>query len=210
MIRCAVFDFDGTLVDSNEIKRSTFYEITGHIPAAAAALDSILSEPAAGDRYDIFQTLIKRVDCRGAKAEELAETYGMRCEARILGTLDVSTVTGTIDRLIAGGIAVFVNSATPESDLVRLLARTSLLHRLEGIYGRPCSKTENLRRILAEHRRLPQEVVVVGDGEDDYASALEAGCHFVAVNSGAGTFVKTKTISVSSISDLPAILARLA
>ena len=33
-----VFDFDGTLVDSNDIKRSTLYDVIADIPEAADVL----------------------------------------------------------------------------------------------------------------------------------------------------------------------------
>ena len=58
MVKCVVFDFDGTLVGSNEIKRRTFYEVTKNLVDADILLDKILSSPDSGDRYDIFDTLI--------------------------------------------------------------------------------------------------------------------------------------------------------
>ena len=45
MIKFVVFDFDGTLVESNEIKRQTFFEVTDYLPGAKPLMDEVLSDP---------------------------------------------------------------------------------------------------------------------------------------------------------------------
>ena len=45
MYKCAIFDFDGTLVQSNEIKKETFYEVTQNFSELSSILDKILSNP---------------------------------------------------------------------------------------------------------------------------------------------------------------------
>ena len=42
MYKCAIFDFDGTLVQSNEIKKETFYEVTQNFSGVSSILDKIL------------------------------------------------------------------------------------------------------------------------------------------------------------------------
>ena len=53
--------FDGTLVESNEIKRRVFYEVTEDIIGAASVLDEFFSASYSGDRYNIFDLLIKNL-----------------------------------------------------------------------------------------------------------------------------------------------------
>jgi len=48
MIKCVIFDFDGTLVKSNEIKIRVFYEVTKDLVGADSILDKILSRPSTG------------------------------------------------------------------------------------------------------------------------------------------------------------------
>ena len=80
MIRCAVFDFDGTLVMSNDIKREGFFAVTAEIAGGRAAMEALLADPP-GDRYAIFAAFAARF---GLDAGELAEAYGAWCEAAIL------------------------------------------------------------------------------------------------------------------------------
>ena len=42
---CISFDFDGTLVQSNEIKQQTFFDVVLNIPSGIGVMESILSQP---------------------------------------------------------------------------------------------------------------------------------------------------------------------
>lgn len=178
LIQAIVFDFDGTLIDSNEIKLSAFYEVTAHILGAGAELDRIFQYPNRGDRYDIFAALQARL---GSDATNLTKAYGERCERVILDKLAKSQVTEILDKLEAEGRKLFIASATPEVNLVAMLDKSELVTRFEGIYGRPAGKSEILRRIMEEHELQPSAMVMVGDGEDDLRGAKEFGCRFVGI-----------------------------
>ena len=86
MIKCVVFDFDGTLVKSNEIKRRVFYEVTEDIVGAGPVLDELFSVPDSGDRYNIFDALIKNLKLGqevGISAVYLSDLYTKICEHKI-------------------------------------------------------------------------------------------------------------------------------
>ncbi len=178
MIRAIVFDFDGTLIDSNQVKLSAFYEVTAHIPGAGAELDRIFQDPDRGDRYEIFTTLQARLGSDGAA---LIKAYGQRCETVILDKLAKSRVTETLDTLKAEGRKLFIASATPEVDLVAMLDKSDLAARFDGIHGRPAGKADILKRIMEDHDLQPSTMVLVGDGEDDCRGAAEFGCRFVGI-----------------------------
>ena len=109
-IRCFVFDFDGTLVDSNHIKRSAFYEAAAHIAGADAVLERIFAEPEPGDRYQVFAKLVCET---GADAGSLADAYGVITEREILRLLQATRIGPFLEGLRARGYGLFIASATP-------------------------------------------------------------------------------------------------
>ena len=54
MIRCVVFDFDGTLVDSNAIKRAAFFEAVHTVDPNGAYMEKVLQAPKPGDRFEVM------------------------------------------------------------------------------------------------------------------------------------------------------------
>ena len=178
LIQAIVFDFDGTLIDSNEIKLSAFYEVTAHLPGADAELDRIFQNPDRGDRYDIFAALEARL---GADGKALIKAYGERCETVILDKLAISNVTEILDALKAQGRKLFIASAAPEVDLVAMVHKSDLATRFEGVFGRPAGKAEILKRIMEDHDLQSSTMIMVGDGEDDLRGAREFGCRFIGI-----------------------------
>ena len=122
-VRAFIFDFDGTLVESNHVKRSAFFAVADGIAGAAPILERILAQPDCGDRYDIFKKLVVDLGDNGLDAGRLVDDYGAFCEREILDLLKTPRIMPLLDGLKAKGYALFIASATPEVDLVPLVAK---------------------------------------------------------------------------------------
>jgi phosphoglycolate phosphatase-like HAD superfamily hydrolase len=92
MIKCVVFDFDGTLVDSNEIKRESFFEIARAWDSTGEVVAAVFERWPAADRYEktrrIAEALVDRELLPADSSLEnwaarLADDYTARCEAAI-------------------------------------------------------------------------------------------------------------------------------
>ena len=66
MIRCVDFDFDGTLVDSNAIKRDCFFETFTDLDPGGETVAHVLDVVQPGDHYDIVREIATRLHGRGA------------------------------------------------------------------------------------------------------------------------------------------------
>ena len=218
MIRCTVFDFDGTLVDSNHIKRKSYYAVVEDVLGGAAILDELLAPGCAGNRYDVFRRFAERAGpaagpddagARAAWAAELARRYTERCEELIV-TCEECPGAGTALRLLrASGRTIYINSGTPEGDLVRIIRRRSLDRLVDGVFGAPRSKEENLRAIMTREGVSANETVMIGDGEDDRMAAEAVGCPFIAAGPCGGAHVAPHLVPLADLSVLPDVVDRL-
>lgn len=183
--RCAVFDFDGTLVQSVQIKHDAFYAAAAGIPGAAAELKLILDDPAAGDRYKIFANLAARLgNTGGADPRALAARYTTICFDKISVCPEVPGAQECLRTLKRRGVRLFLHSRTPIDALQSLVQARRLARYFDAVWGAPMHRAEALRLALADVGCPPGEAVLVSDDGFDVSIAAQAGTHFVGVASG--------------------------
>jgi len=219
MIRGVVFDFDGTVVDSNEIKRRAFFEATEAFDPTGATVEAALAAPDPGDRFDILGRVARELAAVGAApagrsaeafGRALAEEYGRICEEAIAAADEIPGALEALGWLEARGVARFVSSATPEAPLRRVVARRGLEPWFDGVYGRPAPKTEHLAAIAGRTGAAPDELLLVGDGEDDRQAARAFGCVFAGVvRVPGGRFAALPEHRLDDLRGLPALCERL-
>lgn len=180
MIRCVVFDFDGTLVLSNEIKREGFFAVVAEQPDGLERMARILASPP-GDRYAIFRRFAEEA---GDDPDELAARYSSWCEERILVCPERPGASLALAQLRRAGISVHVNSATPSAPLLSMVLRRYGEGSFDGVHGGHGAKRENLEAILRHEQLLPSSLAMVGDGIDDRDAALAVGCRFLGIGDG--------------------------
>ena len=190
MIGCIVFDFDGTLVASNHIKRHFFYEVAKSHDPSGATVTHVLKQYPNKDRYGIFHAIVHELIAKDqvpknqnleALASQWAEDYTFSCEQAIATCEEVPGTTETLRWTSQQNIPIFINSRTPTPTLKRLVTARSFGRYVSEIYGAPATKSENLGHIQNITQAYFQEILFVGDSEDDRKAALEVGCHFVGV-----------------------------
>jgi len=201
-----VFDFDGVLVDSNALKRNAYFEVFQNVPGAGAFIETALGEDVDGDRYDIIGLILQRLVAAGEIAEvaenaraveRLAEHYNRICEGAVAMAPEMHGCSDVLQRL-AERYPLYVNSATPEEPLRRIIHRRGWMHLFRNVLGRPRTKVENLRLIL-EREGIPSNALTfIGDSPHDLEAAENCGCRFIAFNGGFRTLDRDR----DTISDL--------
>ena len=199
-----VFDFDGTLVQSNAIKSSAFFDVAAHIPGARGHLENLLQTRAELDRYGIFDALAKLIS--GIDSTALAEAYGVHCYERILTCPEVPSTTVLLTKLMETGRTAIINSATPEVPLRDVVPQLSFGVLIHAIYGEPAGKAENLKKAMALCNVGPEQTVMVGDRESDRLGAVETGCKFIGVQSDLTDYQVPPEVIVNQLDEIVAWL----
>ena len=65
MIACVTFDFDGTLVDSNQVKVQSFYKIVEDYDPSGSTVTEVLQRCSHEDRYGITRELAREFMAKG-------------------------------------------------------------------------------------------------------------------------------------------------
>jgi len=203
-----VFDFDGTLVQSNAIKRAALYDVVANFNGASAILDELLCNKPELNRYGIFCELADRVN--GIDVETSVRSYTKICYERILAGDEVPGAFELLKTLHDAGRVSVVNSATPQGPLRELVAHLRFSPFVCGSYGMPASKLTNLEKAMTKASVRAGDTLVIGDGESDRHAAEQAGCRFVGVESDNNDFQRRPELLVKHLDYLiPALTSPL-
>ena len=215
MIKCVAFDFDGVLVDSNAVKRSAYFDIFAPLGATQPVVRTVLEDNWDCDRYRTIGRILKRLvdagllgaDQRfGELIGKYADRYNDICEEYAATCPEIAGVSTCLPRL-AKRCGLYVNSATPEQPLCRIVRRRGWEGYFRRVMGGPNTKKQNLEWILQREQVSGQELLVVGDGRSDLIAARDLRCHFVGVRNDSNDFDRNGLTMMDDLQNLERLMA---
>jgi phosphoglycolate phosphatase len=190
MIRCVVFDFDGTIRQSVSIKHEAYFVAVQDIERGDEIFRDIICEFPTMTRYsgcELFAMRARVLGIETPSGEELAERYSRACEDAIAACPEVPGAGDFLNWLHRRRVDCFVVSGTPQLPLRETVRRIGLEDHFVDVLGDPTGKPEHYADILARTGHLAEALLSIGDGDDDKAAASSVGGQFVRVKGGAGT-----------------------
>jgi beta-phosphoglucomutase-like phosphatase (HAD superfamily) len=181
-LRAIVFDFDGVILESAEVKTEAFLELYAEYPGKLEEIRDYHVSQAGISRYTKFEHIQRNIlglpyteaDKKrvSAEFERLTRERIFRCPQ----------VPGAEDLLLGlrGRVLRIVGSGTPQAELELVVATRKMGEWFEEWWGSPRMKADILRDVMARHNLAPRQVLMVGDGMSDYDAARETGARFLA------------------------------
>lgn len=177
MIRAAVFDFDGVVLESADIKTNAFRRLFGGNPAAVA----YHLEHQGVSRYEKFRYITTEI-LGATYTDEDGRRLGKRFSELVLDEVLACPFVPGAQALLkrrASELPLFVASGTPEVELRTIASARGVAGWFAGIYGTPPTKAEIIGRVLDQTAHAPDDVVMIGDAHTDLEGAQTAGVRFI-------------------------------
>jgi phosphoglycolate phosphatase-like HAD superfamily hydrolase len=182
-IAAIVFDFDGVILESAEVKTDAFCEL--YAEHGAEIVERVRAHHLANlgiSRFKKFAWIAENV--LGRPLEDDGAALGRRFTdlalARVLAAPFVPGAEAALAALAARGLPMFVASGTPHDELAMIVARRGLLPMFREVHGTPAEKPAIVAGLLARHGLAAERVLFIGDGMTDYKAARAAGTQFLA------------------------------
>ena len=181
-IQAIVFDFDGVLAESVNVKGEAFYAL--YEDAGAEIQDKVLAYHEANggvSRYDKIRYYEETL-CGRVATEEIiqsrADRFSALVEKRVVESDWVAGAKSFLENYYVK-IPFYIASATPEIELLRITQSRGMSHYFKGIYGTPKKKSDNLKSVIEENGYSPQKTLMIGDAITDYKAAQNNKTQFI-------------------------------
>ncbi len=212
-LSAVIFDFDGVLVESVDIKTRAFaalYQDYG--PEIEQAVVDFHLRNGGMSRYEKFRYYHRELLGKELSLTEEKKLGKQFSNLVYEGVINAPMVTGALEFLEEHQTAyeMHVASGTPHDEIQLIVKARNLSDFFLSVHGSPRSKTEIITDILSKHGYLPENVLMVGDALSDYQGAIESGVHFIGrAREGDDNPFSFSVITIPDLSILKDIAGRL-
>ncbi len=184
MARLAIFDLDGTLVDSLDDLHASVNHALASVRLPPRSRDEVRGYVGEGARVLIAKAVAPHPELLEPALAAWREHYAAHCLDR------TEPYPGIRALLVGAGRALAVHTNKPGANARRILEGLDLLPRFAVVLGgdeapRKPDPTGALE-IMARVGATPGETVFIGDSRHDVETARRAGVPMVAVTWGLG------------------------
>jgi len=182
MTGAIVFDFDGVILESADLKTVAFVEMFAERPEHQDAIRAHHLENLGISRYEKFRWIYANLfhePLTEQRSAELGQQFSDLVFDKVLACPFVPGARQALDAL-HGTRPLYVASGTPHEELLRIIDHRGLGHLFDGVHGSPRPKASVLEEVAHTHGLPLDAILMVGDGESDHRAARKAGTRFYA------------------------------
>lgn len=213
MIKNIIFDFDGVLVESVNIKTIAFaklFESEGDA-VVKKVVDYHLKNGGVS-RFEkfrhIYNNFLKR-ELSDHVFEELCRRFSIMVAEEVIAAPFVAGAKEFLDAAI-GAYTLFLLTGTPQDEIEDIINKRGMAKYFAHIYGSPKEKKVVVKEIVALTGNEPADILYVGDALSDYEAAKSGNVHFVArINNNESLFRGLGCIETKDMRSLGSIIGAI-
>jgi len=191
MIQAIIFDFDGVLVDSNKIRRNTYFDIFPENGKRDEIVEEALKASKTKTRWGLIEDILIRLkennlidynDLEQA-TKEYVDRYSRITEEKVSQAPEIKGSEESLRRL-SEKYPLFIVSGTTQESLDIVINNRNLNSYFKQVLGTKQgqrSKIDLIDSILQRFSLDPKQIVYVGDGKEDLEVAKHYEMDFVGV-----------------------------
>ncbi|MGH8684118.1 MAG: HAD family hydrolase, partial [Nitrosospira sp.] len=170
-----IFDFDGVVVESGDIKTQAFANLyRAHGEGVMAEVARYHRLHGGMSRYQKFhdfqQHLLEKPPLTPDEERQLDRLFSELVVEAVIAS-EIVPGAAELIRKEAARIPLFIASGTPEAELNTIVMRRGLASYFTAVRGSPTPKQMLIADILSSHALSPERVLMIGDALIDYQSA---------------------------------------
>jgi HAD superfamily hydrolase (TIGR01549 family) len=181
-IKAIIFDYDGVIAESVNVKTEAFAEM--YRPYGEDVVKKVIAHHEANggisrfEKFKIYHQEFLGEEINQEKVDELAKQFSSLVLQKVV---DSPYVRGAEEFLhhYYEKYDFYISTGTPTQEIEEILKRKGIRKYFKKVYGSPEKKTSHVQKILREKNYDNNEVVFIGDALTDRDAANENGVAFI-------------------------------
>lgn len=204
VIKAIIFDFDGVLAESVDIKTKAFARLFER--EGERVIEEIVEyhiKNAGVSRFEKFGYIYKeilKIPLTDVDFRNLCNRFSLLVVDEVVNAPFVKGAREFLENY-SSVYNCYIASATPREEMEKIVKRRQMSRYFKGIYGAPTKKTDVVKTILFTHDLKPDNVIYIGDAISDYEAAKENNVAFIARITH-NNDLPFKTVNCTKIQDL--------
>jgi phosphoglycolate phosphatase-like HAD superfamily hydrolase len=213
MIENIIFDFDGVILESNDIKIEGFKKLFSEFGLEKSDKISDHFRNNAGlSRYDIIAFFFEYFTDQKIN-EQILKSYAKKYSDIIMDEMKRVRFVSGADNFIVENFnkyKYFIVSSSDQIDLKEICSDRKIEKYFMDIKGSPVKKTVNLAELIKIYQLDLDNTVYIGDSYNDYKACLDNNLRFIARKSGVFDWSSFKELYViNDLNEIQSILGEL-
>ncbi|MFH1419013.1 MAG: HAD hydrolase-like protein [Planctomycetota bacterium] len=197
-----IFDFDGVVVDSKEVKEDAYVEVFRNFGAKySSAIRELYRDNVGKPRELVIKTVLSCVigkECSSRQIAALSDAFSTIAFTNVIKKGPIPGLSAFLGRW-QGTVQYVIVSLSPVAEVVAFLEACSLHDYFLDVKGGPANKAHNITTLLTQYDVEPLHVLHIGDTVADYAISRNIGCKFIRMRSPGATWGEQNGVDVDAI-----------
>lgn len=191
MIKSIIFDFDGVLADSVDIKTQAFAELYNEY--GEKVVDKVVEHHLANggisrfQKFKLYHREYLDITLTQDKLIELGEKFSEIVKQKVINAPYINGAYRFLKDYY-NKYLIFICSGTPEEEIKEIIAKRRMDIFFKGVYGSPKRKKDLIEEIFSSSKLNRKEILFIGDALNDYDAARSEGIVFIGVSKDSDYF----------------------
>ena len=184
MLKGLIFDFDGVIAESVQIKTEAFASLYDQYGTNVVNKVIEHHEENGGmsrfEKIKFYHNSFLHKMINNDEINELANQFSKLVVKRVINSPYVPGVIEYIEKSY-NHYDLFISTGTPTIEIKQILQGRNINHYFTDVFGSPEEKTDHLNQILFNYHLKPNEMIFYGDSKTDYIAAKNTKIPFVLI-----------------------------
>jgi len=182
MLKGIIFDFDGVIAESVQVKSDAFAELYKSY-GQVIVINVVKHHEANGgmSRYEKIKYYHKsflKIDLSEKEIIDLADQFSALVIDKVIVAPYVPGVFEYIKKC-SKKYKLFISTGTPFEEMRQILEARKIAHYFTDVFGSPQKKPFHVNNILSKYNLNPGELIFYGDSDSDMNAAILNNIQFI-------------------------------